>query len=125
VAKHSTCSRSPAEGLARDGRVRILGIGSTQRVPLLPAIPTLQELGLRIEAANWFALLGPARIPPAAASRIAGASAEALRTSAAQEVFRTQGILPVATSPEETRAFMAADRERWAGVVRTLNLRLD
>ncbi len=115
----------PAEGLARDGRVRILGIGSSQRVPLLPAVPTLRELGMPLDAANWFALLGPARIPVEVVSRIAAASAEALRSSAAQEVFRAQGILPMATPPEETRAFMAADRERWAAVVRSLNLRLD
>lgn len=115
----------PAESLARDGRVRILGIGSSQRVPLLPAVPTLQELGMPVEAANWFALLGPARIPAEVATRVAQASAEALRNPAAVEVFRQQGILPVSTSPEQTRTFMAADRERWATVVRTLNLRLD
>jgi tripartite-type tricarboxylate transporter receptor subunit TctC len=115
----------PAEGLARDGRVQILGIGSSQRVPLLPAVPTLMELGMPLEAANWFALLGPARIPPEVAIRIAAASAEALRNPAAQEVFRAQGILPVATTPEETRAFLTTDRERWATVVRSLNLRLD
>jgi tripartite-type tricarboxylate transporter receptor subunit TctC len=94
-------------------------------VPLLPAVPTLREQGMPIDAKNWFALLGPARIPAEVAPRIAAASAEALRTPAAQEVFRTQGILPVATSPEETRAFMAADRERYAVLVRNLNLRLD
>jgi tripartite-type tricarboxylate transporter receptor subunit TctC len=94
-------------------------------VPLLPAVPTFRELGMPLEAANWFALLGPARIPPAASARIADAAAEALRSSAAQEVFRTQGILPVAMPPDETRAFMAADRERWTTVVRGLDLRLD
>jgi tripartite-type tricarboxylate transporter receptor subunit TctC len=115
----------PAEALARDGRVRILAIGSSRRVPLLPAVPTFRELGMPLDAANWFALLGPARIPPAAVARIAAASAEALRSPAAQEVFRTQGILPVTMPPDETRAFMATDRERWATVVRGLNLRLD
>jgi tripartite-type tricarboxylate transporter receptor subunit TctC len=115
----------PAEALARDGRVRILGIGSSQRVPLLPAVATFQELGMPLEAANWFAVLGPARMSPDIATRIATASAEALRAPAAQEVFRTQGILPVTMAPAETRAFMAADRERWTSLVRRLNLRLD
>jgi tripartite-type tricarboxylate transporter receptor subunit TctC len=115
----------PAEALARDGRVLILGVGSSERVPLLPAVPTLRELGMPVEAANWFALLGPARLPADVASRVASTSAAALRTPAAQEVFRAQGILPVAMSPEQTSAFIAADRERWAAVVRSLNLRLD
>jgi tripartite-type tricarboxylate transporter receptor subunit TctC len=115
----------PAEALARDGRVRILAIGSAERVPLLPHVPTLRELGMAIEAANWFALVGPARMPAAIVARLAAAAAEALRASATQDVFRTQGILPVGLPPEETRAFIAADRERIAAVVRSLNIRLD
>jgi tripartite-type tricarboxylate transporter receptor subunit TctC len=115
----------PAESLAKDGRVKVLGIGSSTRVPLLPAVPTLREQGMALDAANWFGLVGPARMPAAAAARIAEASAEALRNPAAQEVFRTQGILPVTGTPEEARAFITADRERWAAVIRPLNLRLD
>jgi tripartite-type tricarboxylate transporter receptor subunit TctC len=115
----------PAESLARDGRVKVLGIGSSTRVPLLPNVPTLREQGMQLDAANWFGLVGPARMPAAAATRIAEASAEALRNPAAQEVFRTQGILPVTGTPDQARSFIAADRERWAVVIRPLNLRLD
>ncbi|MEO3473691.1 tripartite tricarboxylate transporter substrate binding protein [Roseomonas sp. CAU 1739] len=115
----------PAEALARDGRVKILGIGSAQRVPLLPAVPTLRELGMPLDAANWFALLGPARTPPAAVARIAATSSEALRTPSVLEVFRAQGIVPVGLSPEETRTFITADREHLGPIVRSLNIRLD
>ncbi|MBX9593479.1 MAG: tripartite tricarboxylate transporter substrate binding protein [Roseomonas sp.] len=115
----------PAESLSKDGRVKVLGIGSATRVPLLPAVPTLREQGMALDAANWFGLVGPARMPAAAATRIAEASAEALRNPAAQEVFRTQGILPVTGTPDQARAFITADRERWAAVIRPLNLRLD
>ncbi len=115
----------PAESLAKDGRVRILGIGSSSRIPLLPAVPTLREQGMPVDAGNWFALLGPARVPADVVARIAAVSAEALRSPAAIEVFRTQGILPVSVPPAETATFMAADRERWGTVIRNLNLRLD
>ncbi len=115
----------PADSLARDGRVRVLGIGAAQRVPLVPAIPTLRELGMAVNASNWFGLLAPARTPQPVIARIASTAAEALRVPAAQEVFRTQGIVPVGNSPEQMRAFIAADRERLGGVVRSLNIRLD
>jgi len=115
----------PAAGLARDGRVNILAIGSPERVPLLPAVPTFRELGMPLDAANWFALFAPARTPPEVVARIATVAAEALRTPATQEVFRAQGILPVGLPPAETRAFVAADRERLGPIVRNLNIRLD
>ncbi|MCS6891957.1 MAG: tripartite tricarboxylate transporter substrate binding protein [Rhodovarius sp.] len=115
----------PAEAIARDGRVRILGLGANERIPLLPHVPTLAELGLPVEAANWFGLLGPARLPLAVADRLAAAVGEALRQSAVQELFRAQAVVPVHSSPEETRAFIATDRDRWATVVRALDIRLE
>jgi tripartite-type tricarboxylate transporter receptor subunit TctC len=115
----------PAEATARDGRMKIIGVGATSRIPLLPNTPTLAELGMPIEAANWFGLLGPAGMPAAAADRIAEVAAEGLKSPQVQEVFRVQAALPVTSTPEEMRAFIAADRERWAAVVKDLNIRLE
>ncbi|MCX7685172.1 MAG: tripartite tricarboxylate transporter substrate binding protein [Acetobacteraceae bacterium] len=115
----------PAESLSRDGRVRILGIGAAERVPLIPQVPTLREQGLDVEAANWFGLLGPAGVPAAAVARLAAIVGEALRAPATIEGFRAQGILPAFLGPEEMRRFLEADRERWGTVIRALNIRLD
>ncbi|MCS6931184.1 MAG: tripartite tricarboxylate transporter substrate binding protein [Acetobacteraceae bacterium] len=115
----------PAESLSRDGRVRILGIGAAERVPLIPHVPTLREQGLDVEAANWFGLLGPAGVPAAAVARLAAIVGEALRAPATIEGFRAQGILPAFLGPEEMRRFLEADRERWGTVIRALNIRLD
>jgi len=115
----------PAEAVARDGRSKILGVGASERIALLPNVPTMAELGTPVDAANWFGLLGPARMPPEAAQRIAQVAAEGLRSPAVQEVFRTQAAIPVTMAPAEMRAFIAADRERWAVLVRELNIRLE
>ncbi|WP_207537805.1 Bug family tripartite tricarboxylate transporter substrate binding protein [Sabulicella rubraurantiaca] len=115
----------PAEAIARDGRAKILGVGADERIPLLPNVPTLKELGTPVDAANWFGLLGPARMPQAGATRIAAVTAEALRNPQVQEVFRAQAALPVTMTPEETRSFISGDRERWGSVVRDLNIRLE
>ncbi|MCX8132774.1 MAG: tripartite tricarboxylate transporter substrate binding protein [Roseococcus sp.] len=115
----------PAEAIARDGRAKILGLGANERIPLLPHVPTMAELGTPVEAANWFGLLGPARMAAAVAQRLAAAVGEALRQPGVLEVFRVQAAVPVSSSPEEMRAFIAADRERWAAVVRELNIRLE
>ena len=115
----------PAEAAARDGRPRILGVGAPERIPQLPETPTLRELGLPVEAANWFGLLGPAGLPAPVAARLAGAVAEALRSAQVQEIFRAQVALPVTQTPEEMTRFLAADRERWGGVLRDLAIRLE
>ncbi|CAH0156287.1 tripartite tricarboxylate transporter substrate binding protein [Roseomonas sp. CECT 9278] len=115
----------PAEAAARDGRTKILGVGAAARIPLLPNVPTMAELGMPVDAGNWFGLLGPARTPDAAAQRIAQVTAEALRLPAVQEIYRVQAALPVTMTPAETGAFIAADRARWEPVVRALDIRLE
>ncbi|SHJ20830.1 Tripartite-type tricarboxylate transporter, receptor component TctC [Roseomonas rosea] len=115
----------PAEAVARDGKVRILGVGAAQRIPLLPETPTMAELGMPVSAGNWFGLLGPARLPMPVAERIAAVVAEVLNQPAVQAIFRAQAALPVSTKPEEMRAFIAEDRMGWANVVRDLNIQLE
>jgi tripartite-type tricarboxylate transporter receptor subunit TctC len=115
----------PAEAVARDGRARILGVGASERIPLLPNLPTMAELGTPVDAANWFGLLGPARMPAEVAARLSQVAGQALATQAVQQIFRVQAAVPVTTTPEEMRAFIAADRERWAVLVRELNIRLE
>ena len=65
----------PAEATARDGRAKIIAVGAPSRIPLLPNTPTLAELGMPIEAANRFGLLGPAGTPATLAERIAEVAA--------------------------------------------------
>ena len=113
------------EAAARDGSVKILAAGSPTRVPLLPAVPTLAELGMPIEAGNWYGLLGPARMPEAAARRFAEVTGAALRQPAAQERYRALATLPLTLGPAEAGAFIAADRARWEPLVRALAIRLE
>ncbi|MBP0446979.1 tripartite tricarboxylate transporter substrate binding protein [Roseomonas sp. SSH11] len=115
----------PAEAIARDGKVKILGVGAAQRIPLLPETPTMAELGMPVNAENWFGLLGPARMPAAIAERIAAVAAEALKAPAVQNLYRAQAALPVATRPEEMRSFIAEDRANWESVLRDLNIQLE
>lgn len=114
-----------AEAASRDGRVKLLAVSAAERVPLLPNVPTLRELGVAVEGGNWFGLLGPARMPEGAAATLANAIAEATRVPAVAEVFRTQAAVPSPTTPEGLGRFIAEDRERWAGLVQALNIRLD
>jgi tripartite-type tricarboxylate transporter receptor subunit TctC len=114
-----------AMGAARGGRVRILALAAGRRAAPMPEVPTLRERGVAVEGGNWFALLGPARMPEPAVHRIAASVAEALRTPAIQDLFRAQAAEPSPSTPEALRDFIAADRERWGEVIRALNIQLE
>lgn len=113
------------EAAARDGRAKLLAAGAATRIPLLPDLPTLTELGQPMEAGNWYGLLGPAQMPPPVAQRIAAVSAEALGAPATVERYRTLAALPMRLGPDETAAFLAAERARWTPLVRALDIRLE
>ena len=115
----------PAEALARDGKVKILAVGGPQRLPLLPEVPTLAERSLPVNAATWFGLLGPARMPEEAVGRVASAVVEGLKSPAVQELFRAQAVIPDARGPEAMRAFIAEDVASRADLVRGLDIRLE
>ncbi|MBL6082036.1 tripartite tricarboxylate transporter substrate binding protein [Belnapia sp. T18] len=115
----------PAEALARDGKVKILAVGGPQRLPLLPDVPTLAERSLPVNAATWFGLLGPAKMPEDAVGRIASAVVEGLKSPAVQELFRAQAVIPDAHGPEAMRVFIAEDVTNRTDLVRDLDIRLE
>jgi tripartite-type tricarboxylate transporter receptor subunit TctC len=115
----------PAEALGRDGKVKILAVGGPQRLPLLPEVPTLAERSLPVNAATWFGLLGPARMPDEAVGRVASAVVEGLKSPAVQELFRAQAVIPEARGPEAMRVFIAEDVASRADLVRGLDIRLE
>ena len=80
---------------------------------------------LPVNAATWFGLLGPARMPEEAVGRVASAVMEGLKSSTVQELFRAQAVIPDARGPEAMRAFIAEDVASRADLVRGLDIRLE
>ena len=114
-----------AEALARDGRVRVLAVTSAERLSILPAAPTLREAGVDVVTGNWFAFHVPARTPDQVVQRLSAVTAEVLRVPSVVEVFRQQATNPEATSPEGLGEFVREERERWAAVIRAVNVQLE
>ena len=110
----------------REGRVRALAVTADARIPQAPDIPTLAEAGMPNAASYaWIGLIAPASMP---ADRVARLSAEAQRgltdpqTRARMEAV---GFEVVASDPAQFAAFMAAESERWGGMIRRLGIRAD
>jgi tripartite-type tricarboxylate transporter receptor subunit TctC len=97
------------------GRMRILGISSTERAIQLPEVPTIAESGVPgFESTSWFGILGPANLPPAIAQRIHDAIAAAMRDPATRARAIELGCDGRVEGPADFAAIIRADDARWA-----------
>lgn len=116
---------SPLAGL-RSGRVRALAVTGDARLPHLPDVPTLTELGLADPRVGfWWGLVGPAGLPPATVSRLNNELNAVLAEAETQTLFAGWGI---STSGGTAQAFagrIAEELARWRDFVPRLGLKLD
>lgn len=110
----------------RDGLSRGLAVTSRQRHPLFPDIPTLDESGLPgFEVTTWNVLVGPRGLPEEVVARLAAAAGAVLADPAAAGRLAAAGVDPAEPgTPATTRAFLASEREKFAGIVAQAGLRL-
>jgi tripartite-type tricarboxylate transporter receptor subunit TctC len=110
----------------REGRLKLLAVTSAQRWFAVPEVPTVQESGIPgFEAAAWFGLQAPARVPSAAIERIAGLLGDILRDPAVLERLRSLGTEPRPLGPAAFAAFIQQENTKWREVVRVSGARLD
>jgi tripartite-type tricarboxylate transporter receptor subunit TctC len=106
-----------ATPLVKQGKVRCLGVTSTERTQLLPDVPTIAEQGLKgFSSYNWNGILAPAATPRAVITRIHDVLAKALKGPEARELFVAQGHELGGLGPDEYAAFIRAETQKWAQV---------
>ncbi len=111
--------------LAREGKLRILGVTSLQRAPAAPDIPAVAETVPGFESLSWHGLFAPARVPPEIIARLNQEAVKALAVPSVAERFRDLGITPVGSSPDDFRSFVASETKRWGDVARRANIQID
>jgi tripartite-type tricarboxylate transporter receptor subunit TctC len=110
----------------RDGSVRGLAVAAPQRVPVLPDIPTMTEAGYPgVQGGAWFALFAPAGTPPAVIDLLNKAARDAFNAPDVRDKLEPRGVVLVLGSPAELGAWVAADTERWAKVIREAGIKLE
>ncbi|MCC8979733.1 tripartite tricarboxylate transporter substrate binding protein [Bradyrhizobium sp. 10BB] len=111
----------------KSGMLRALGVSSTERIPDLPDLPTIAESGYPDYAVSvWYGIAAPSKVPDEIAGKIKASLDRALNDEAFRASLVRIGFPPLrATSQAEIGKFVDADRARWAGVVKALNISLD
>ena len=100
------------------GRIKLLAVGSAERSPLAPDVPTLAEQGVQgFDVAFWYGLLAPAGTPRDVIDRLNAAVNEILQAPHIREALGKQGLVAVGGTSERFAELIAKDLERWTQVV--------
>jgi tripartite-type tricarboxylate transporter receptor subunit TctC len=98
----------------RAGKLRALAVTDRKRVGALPEVPTMEEAGVPgYEATLWFALTGPARFPPGAATRLNREIAGVLDTADMKNLLAQQGMIAEAGPPQALADQVRSDIAKW------------
>lgn len=106
--------------LIKDGKLRPVAVTATQRLPALPGVPTLAELGHPdASVRDWHGIVAPAGTAPERIEQLAGAIGRALSAAGVRDRLQAAGLEPLIDSgPGGFREFIGAESARWTGVLR-------
>jgi tripartite-type tricarboxylate transporter receptor subunit TctC len=108
----------------RSGKLRALGVTSARRVANAPEVPTIAEAGVPgYESLQWYGLLAPTGTPKEIIARLNREAVAVLRTPEIATRLANDGTEIVAGTPEEFGAYLRAETEKWAKVVRAAGIK--
>jgi tripartite-type tricarboxylate transporter receptor subunit TctC len=112
--------------LAKSGKARALAVTSKTRFAGAPDIPTVAEQGLPdYEATLWQGFFAPASLPADLAARIAADIQKVVALPETKEKLQGAGVSLFEDSHANFKKFFPAEIEKWRGVVKKANLKLE
>jgi tripartite-type tricarboxylate transporter receptor subunit TctC len=108
----------------KGGTLRPIGVGSKQRAPVLPDVPTLDEQGFNdVYADNWYALFAPAKTPAPLIAKLNAAVASVLNDPEISRKLVEAGAVPAAGTPAQLSELLASELARWGKVIKEKNIK--
>ncbi len=110
----------------RSGKLRAIAVGTQQRIPALPDVPTVEEMGFKgFETSQWYGVHAPAGTPPDIIKRLQEESFKALRSSAVTERFATDNAVGGGGPSADYAAFIAREQKIWSDIVKRAQIKPD
>lgn len=106
----------------RSGKLRVLGVMDSRRLPQVPEAPTFKEMGYDLEATLWYSLSVPSATPKDAIDRLNKAVNQVIADPEFVTKARAIGMEPRGGTPEELAKFVRAEHDRWVPLLQSLNL---
>jgi tripartite-type tricarboxylate transporter receptor subunit TctC len=105
------------------GKLKALATIGAKRLPALPDVPTLSELGIAgFDAAIWLGLSAPAGTPQAIIERLHRETLRVIDLPEMKAQFAAQNVTALSATSEQYGALIKQDTEKWAKVIRTANV---
>ena len=118
----------PVQGMPqiRANQLRAVAVSSSDRLVLLPEVPTVTEAGFPgVEATVWWGFLVPARTPKEIVMRLNKEIDLALGDQKVKDSLRDMGAVVKGGSPDDFRAFIKSETERWGNIIRTAKIKVE
>ena len=116
----------PAIQHIKAGRLRLLAVSTAKRSPQLPDAPTVSEAGVPgYECITWFGLLAPAKTPSAILARLHRDIVKVVHAPEMKAQLEIQGYDAVGGGPAEFAAFIRAESEKYAKVIKLSGAKVD
>jgi tripartite-type tricarboxylate transporter receptor subunit TctC len=110
----------------RAGRIRALAVTTAKRTALAPELPAIAESGLPgFDISTWFGIFVPAGTPREAVDRLHAEFSRALAAPDVREKMLALGAEPVGNRPEEFAAYIRAEADKYARVIRASGAKAD
>jgi tripartite-type tricarboxylate transporter receptor subunit TctC len=110
----------------KDGKVRILAAAGDKRATVRPDLPTIAEAGVPgFSTAVWFALFGPANIPPELVQRIHADVSKVLDSPQSKDFFVKNSFERVTDTPAEFAKLVERDIAKWSSLIKQVGAKID
>jgi len=107
------------------GKMRPLAVTGTSRHPLLPDVPTFEELGFKgFDGVQWYGIVGPANMPPAVVATLNGEIGKMLADPSFSERLSAEALQPMPMTPAQFAQYMRDDIAKWTKVAKERGIEL-
>ena len=111
--------------MVKAGRVKALAVTSEKRIPGLPDVPAIAETVPGYESGIWHGVLAPAGTPRPIVKRLHFEIVKILSVPEVKERFAREGAEPVGNTPDQFRAIIRSEIEKWRKVVQAIGAKID
>jgi tripartite-type tricarboxylate transporter receptor subunit TctC len=122
----SSAGTPPLLPHVKSGKLRVIAVGTSKRLPTLPDVGTVAEQGYPgFETSQWYGLNVPAKTPEAIVKRLAAEAAKAAKSPTLAERFAAEDAEAVGSSPADYAAYIKKEQARWSKVVKAAGVKAD